>query len=153
MCHGRELTLFVPGILPGRNVAERMAGDITDNAFNLSVVLRYLSNAVRCRLFGTQLPPPPWPLKKGHVRDEAVQARELANTLGILDGAGVEGAFVSTFVSPINPHHDDPARDFDMDCYSLVKSYDDGRHGRTYPDMTWEPKESFRAVANFYAQH
>jgi hypothetical protein len=28
-----------------------------------------------------------------------------------------------------------------------------GEHGVTYPDMTWEPKESFRAVANYYAKH
>jgi hypothetical protein len=33
---------------------------------------------------------------------------------------------------------------------SLVKTYAAGR-GRTYPDMTWEPKESFRAVADFYS--
>ena len=30
---------------------------------------------------------------------------------------------------------------------------DVGKHGDTYPDMTWEPKESFRAVARFYADH
>jgi len=26
-------------------------------------------------------------------------------------------------------------------------------HGVTYPDMPWEPKESFKAVADYYAQH
>jgi hypothetical protein len=25
-----------------------------------------------------------------------------------------------------------------------------GKHGETYPDMTWEPKESFKAVADYY---
>ena len=25
-----------------------------------------------------------------------------------------------------------------------------GRHGDTYPDMPWEPKESFKAVADYY---
>ena len=30
---------------------------------------------------------------------------------------------------------------------------DMGRHGTTYADMTWEPKESFRAVANYYSKH
>jgi len=34
-------------------------------------------------------------------RDEALQARELADTLAILDRAGVEGAFVSTFIFAI----------------------------------------------------
>ena len=28
-----------------------------------------------------------------------------------------------------------------MNSYSLVKSYEHGRHGMTYPEMTWEPKE------------
>jgi hypothetical protein len=28
----------------------------------------------------------------------------------------------------------------------LVETYAD-RHGTTYPDMTWEPKEVFRAIA------
>lgn len=32
-------------------------------------------------------------------------------------------------------------------------SYYVGRaHGTTYPDMPWEPKESFRAVANYYGK-
>lgn len=37
-----------------------------------------------------------------------------------------------------------------MSALSLVKSYE-RRHGMTYPDMTWEPKKSFKAVADFYA--
>ena len=37
-----------------------------------------------------------------------------------------------------------------MASSSLVKYYDDGKHGITYPDMTWEPKESFKAVAKYY---
>jgi len=28
-----------------------------------------------------------------------------------------------------------------------------GEHGATYPDTPWEPKESFRAVARYYAEH
>ncbi len=40
-----------------------------------------------------------------------------------------------------------------MASYSLVKSYADGKHGTTYPDMTWEPKESFAAVAEYYVNH
>jgi hypothetical protein len=34
---------------------------------------------------------------------------------------------------------------------SLVKTYASG-HGTTYPEMTWEPKEAFRAVAGYYAK-
>ncbi len=40
-----------------------------------------------------------------------------------------------------------------MASTSLVKYYDDGRHGATYPEMKWEPKESFYAVAEYYANH
>jgi hypothetical protein len=26
----------------------------------------------------------------------------------------------------------------------------EGRHGDTYPDMPWEPKEAFAALADYY---
>ena len=63
------------------------------------------------------------------------------------------GAFVMTFVAPIAPHDDDPRYDLDMSSFALVKTYADGRHGTTYADMPWEPKEAFRAVADYYANH
>jgi hypothetical protein len=129
------------------------------------------------------------PREDGHyVRDEALQAREITQQLEALDSAGVDGAFVQTFVNPTSPYVEDPRFDGDMGSYSLVKSYADsetaellasqsarqakellgidiepwrlasfsgetGRHGTTYPDMTWEPKESFKAVADYYAAH
>ena len=65
------------------------------------------------------------PLLNGtYVRDEGLQARELTDQLGVLDDAGVDGAFVFTFVSPILMYNEDPHYDFDMASYSLVKSYD-----------------------------
>ncbi|MGH9918804.1 MAG: abortive infection protein, partial [Nitrososphaerales archaeon] len=58
----------------------------------------------------------------GHyVRDEGLQAREIVDQLRVLDAAGVEGAFVHTFVSPTSTHVDDPRFDGDMGSYSLVK--------------------------------
>ena len=90
-------------------------------------------------------------LKKGtHVRDEALQARQLTKTLSLLDSAGADGAFVWTFVDPRWTFSEDPRYDLDMAAASLVKTYA-GRHGTTYPDMPWEPKEAFRAVAAYYA--
>jgi hypothetical protein len=86
-----------------------------------------------------------------YVRDEGLQARELTDVLSILDGVGVDGAFVFTFVSPTLPYNEDPQYDLDMASYSLVKSYAD-KHGTTYPDMLWEPKESFKAVADYFAK-
>lgn len=88
-----------------------------------------------------------------YVRDEGLQARELTDMLGILENAGVEGVFAFTFVTPTLKYSEDARYDLDMASYSLVKSYAHGKHGTTYPDMTWEPKESFRAVADYYAKH
>ena len=85
-----------------------------------------------------------------YVRDERLQARELIDMLTILRSTGVDGTFVFTFVSPALSHNENPKFDLDMASYSIVKSYADKR-GTTYPDMTWEPKESFRAVADYYA--
>ena len=92
-------------------------------------------------------------LKGEHMRDEAWQAGKLIETLQMLDAAGVYGAFVAQFISQINPYNDDPRYDLDMASSSLVKYFEGKRRGSTYPDMSWEPKESFRAVAEYYANH
>ncbi|MDG7009097.1 MAG: abortive infection protein [Nitrososphaerota archaeon] len=92
-------------------------------------------------------------LNGDHVRDEGWQAHKLVETLQLLDNAGVEGAFVSTFIFQIEPFSEDPHYDLDMVSASLVKYFEGGKRGKTYPDMRWEPKESFRAVAGYYANH
>jgi len=105
----------------------------------------------------TTVPPK---LKGEYVYDQSEQARELSDQLNVLDQAGVDGAFVFTFVQP--PQFQDEAEKqmlknvaFDLDIvnYSLVKSSVEGRHGTFYPDVPWEPKESFNAVAEYYAAH
>lgn len=90
-------------------------------------------------------------LKGTFQRDEAMQARELAETLDELERSGVAGALLSTFGTPEATTDDDPRYDVDMDSMSLVKALPRGRHGTVYPDMPWEPKEAFAAVANHYA--
>ena len=90
-------------------------------------------------------------LKGTYQRDEAMQARELADTLDELERSGVAGALLSTFVTPENLTDDDPLYDLDMDSMSLVKSLPHGRHGTTYPDMPWEPKEAFAVVSQHFA--
>jgi len=45
----------------------------------------------------------------------------------------------------------DPRDDLDIASYGIVKPLD-GRHGTTYPDMTWEPKAAFAALAGIYAR-
>lgn len=83
-------------------------------------------------------------------RDEALQARELADTLAILDRAGVDGAFVSTFIFAIRPYDEDPRYDLDACSPGLVRPLAGGRQGTTFPDMPWEPKEAFGAVGGYY---
>lgn len=96
-------------------------------------------------------PANPVELKGDYVRDEGLQAREITSMLGILDDVGVDGAFVYTFVVPAFPYNVDARRDLDMASYSLVKSFVD-TCGTTYADMQWEPKESFKAVAAYFAR-
>jgi hypothetical protein len=86
-------------------------------------------------------------------RDEAMQARELAETLDELEHAGVAGALLSTFATPEALTDDDPRYDLDMDSMSIVASLPGGRHGTAYPDMPWETKESFSVVARHFATH
>lgn len=95
-------------------------------------------------------PQNPLQLNGDYVRDEGLQAREIVDVLHIFDSVGVTGAFVFTFVAPILPFDADPKYDRDMASYSLVKSFVH-THGTTYPEMPWEPKESFRAVARYNA--
>jgi hypothetical protein len=121
--------------------SEGMAGDIVDHKTEFLHHLPVVGRFVRPRIRGN------------HVRDESSQARELVNQLTILDNARVDGAFVSTFVYPIFPYDPDPRYDLDMASYSLVKSFSHSNHGVTYPDMNWEPKESFKAVADYYKNH
>ncbi len=49
------------------------------------------------------------------------------------------------------PHRPDgdPRHDLDMASPAIVKTLE-GRHGDTYPDMTWEPKAAFTAVAECF---
>jgi hypothetical protein len=91
-------------------------------------------------------------LDGNYKRDESLQARTLTASLTRLDSAGVNGCFVYTFIIPALTHSEDPRKDLDMASYGLVKSFASGR-GTTYPGMSWEPKESFTAVAGCFAQH
>jgi hypothetical protein len=92
-------------------------------------------------------------VKTIHERNEELQARCLSRQLELLDAAEVDGAFVYTFTAPLFPRDGDPKHDLDTDSYSLVAPCSHGRHGTTYPDMAWEPKKAFAAVASYYSSH
>ncbi|MEV6987052.1 hypothetical protein AB0M95_38150 [Sphaerisporangium sp. NPDC051017] len=82
-------------------------------------------------------------------RDEAEQVACLREMLAIFEEQGVDSAFWFTFASYGSPHRDDPRYDLDMASYGVVKVLED-RKGTTYPDMSWEPKEVFHAMADAY---
>jgi hypothetical protein len=85
------------------------------------------------------------------VRDEDDQARYLSELLQIFATEGVDSAFVFLFALSNFPHRPDgdPREDLDMASPGIVKVLE-GRRGDTYPDMTWEPKAAFSAVARCY---
>jgi hypothetical protein len=84
-------------------------------------------------------------------RDEAEQARYLSEVLELFDAEGVDSAFVFLFALDGFPHRPDgdPRDDLDMASPGIVKVLE-GSHGDTYPDMAWEPKAAFAAVAERY---
>jgi hypothetical protein len=86
-----------------------------------------------------------------YVRDEAGQAANIREVLEIFHTEGVDSAFIWLFELCNFPHRPDgdPRDDLDMASPAVVKTLE-GRHGETYPDMTWEPKAAFTAVAECY---
>jgi len=90
-------------------------------------------------------------LNGDYVRDEAEQATYIRELLEIFDDAGIDSTFVFTFVQYVLPHRANPRDDLDMGSYSVVKVYED-RFGTTYPDMRWDPKAAFHALADHYGR-
>jgi hypothetical protein len=85
-----------------------------------------------------------------YIRDEVGQAAYLRELLEIFDAEGVDGAFVYLFALYNYPHRpDDPHRDLDLASLGIVKVLED-RSGDTYPNVPWEPKAAFAAVADYY---
>ncbi|GII94403.1 hypothetical protein [Sinosporangium siamense] len=82
-----------------------------------------------------------------HVRDEQVQARQIAELIGVYEREKIQGAYVFEFIEPWHPHSPDPRHDLDMAGYSIVKVTP---HGDAY---TWEPKAAFHEIARLYGEH
>jgi hypothetical protein len=84
-----------------------------------------------------------------YVRDEAEQAAYLRELLDVFHEEGVDTAFVNTFARYDLPHRANPHADLDLASYGVVKVLD-GRLGDTYPDLPWEPKTAFTALADYH---
>jgi hypothetical protein len=91
----------------------------------------------------------PLGLNGEYARDEEEQARYVRELLDIFAEAGVDSAFVFTFVQYALPHRAAPREDLDLGSYGIVKVYEE-RFGEIYPDMRWEPKAAFNVVAECY---
>jgi ABC-type branched-subunit amino acid transport system substrate-binding protein len=91
----------------------------------------------------------PLGLDGDYIRDENEQARYLRELLEIFTEEGVDSAFVFTFVLYQLPHRGQPRKDLDMGSYAIVEVYEE-RFGDSYPDMIWEPKAAFSALAEYY---
>ncbi|MCP2259236.1 hypothetical protein LX15_002937 [Streptoalloteichus tenebrarius] len=86
-----------------------------------------------------------------YVRDEAGQAAYVRELLEIFDAEGVDSAFVFLFALHNFPHRPDgdPRDDLDLASPGIVRVLVN-RLGDTYPDMPWEPKAAFTALAEYY---
>jgi hypothetical protein len=91
----------------------------------------------------------PLGLDGDYIRDEGEQATYLCELLDIFTEAGIDSAFVFTFVQYQLPHRVEPRQDLDRAAYGIVTVYED-RFGESYPDMTWEPKAAFHTLAECY---
>jgi hypothetical protein len=69
--------------------------------------------------------------------------------LEVFDAEGVDTALVFTFAGYVLPHRSNPRDDLDLASYGVVKILE-GRLGDTYPDMAWEPKAAFTALAECF---
>jgi hypothetical protein len=92
-------------------------------------------------------------VRRVYQRDEPLQARLLVDQLALLERIGVQGAYIMSFTFPLAPSDPDPRHDIDATSLSLVRTLPRGEHGTSYPDLAWEPKDAFHAVAGYYSQH
>ncbi len=88
-------------------------------------------------------------LNGDYIRDEQEQATYLRELLDVFTMEGVDAAFACTFVCYGWPHRSDPREDLDMASWGVVKVLEHCL-GDTYPDMPWEPKAAFTALADYY---
>jgi hypothetical protein len=84
---------------------------------------------------------------------EATVRRASAHAAGcamLITSAGHPATIVFIFASYNLPYRGTPIFDLDRGSYAVVKMLEQGR-GDTYPDLPWEPKAVFAAVAEHFA--
>jgi hypothetical protein len=93
----------------------------------------------------------PVQLKGKYVRDENEQARYITELLDVFSTEGVDSVFVYTFARYDLANRSVSQEDFDMASPGLVKVLDTECRGQRYPDMAWEPRLAFTALAEYYS--
>ncbi len=88
-------------------------------------------------------------LKGDLTRDEDEQARYIGELLDVFETEGIDASFVYTFARYDLAHRGTAHEDFDLASKGVVKVLE-GRPGQRYPDMPWEPKVAFTALAEYY---
>ncbi|MFD9791615.1 abortive infection protein [Streptomyces sp. NPDC059070] len=87
-------------------------------------------------------------VKDGYRRDEREQAQEIGELLDLYAAERLHGAFVYNFIAPDSPFSPQRRHDLDIASFALAKTFPTGT-GRGYAETgQWEPKQSFRTVAD-----
>jgi hypothetical protein len=84
-------------------------------------------------------------------RSEREQADYVGTQLELLANADVHAVFVYVFSFP-SLRTGEGAKDLDMMCFSLVKTFPD-QDPRSKAMPPWAPKEAFHRVADFFRRH
>jgi hypothetical protein len=92
----------------------------------------------------------PLRLKGNPVRDEDEQSRYITELLNVFDSEGVDSVFIYTFARYDLVDRSESREDFDVASAGIVRVLDAGCRGHRYPDMAWEPKAAFTALAEYY---
>ena len=92
----------------------------------------------------------PVALKGEYERDEAEQARCIAELVTLFKEEGVDSAFVCTFACFYLPHREDGESDLDLGSFGIVKVHPGGPGQPGAP--RWTPKMSFNALAIAYQE-
>jgi hypothetical protein len=152
---GVELSIMNREFMPGGTVDERLElllGDPDRRAAKLAEVRARLGDFLRTavaavrRRFGGRVTYAAIPFEVTDWTPFDIVSVEL-----IRSAEGVDSAFVFLFALDGFPHRPDgdPRYDLDLASPGIVKVLED-RRGGTYPDMAWEPKAAFTAVARCY---
>ncbi|MEJ2147209.1 MAG: hypothetical protein P8020_18925 [Acidobacteriota bacterium] len=157
---GSELSLMTAGILPGDTLADRAASLADPHRLRpLIPGVRARINDLLCksvdvvrRRFGGKLSYASIPLDGVDWTPFDIISTDAGYRTAPMAARFREGirAFVYTFARYDLVDSSELREDFDRASAGIVRVLDGERRGRRYPDMPWEPKVAFTALADYY---